>query len=105
MKTTRRKFIKNAAQSTAIVTVGSSLVLNSVEAWAVEKPVLQFNQIDLPYGFNALEPNIDTLTMEIHYGKWLNDHFSFVDEDSYVALRKKIGIFLTLFLLLLLWSL
>ncbi len=69
MKTTRRKFIKNAAQSTAIVTVGSSLVLNSVEAWAVEKPVLQFNQIDLPYGFNALEPNIDTLTMEIHYGK------------------------------------
>ncbi len=28
-----------------------------------------FEQIKLPYGFDALEPHIDTKTMEIHYGK------------------------------------
>ena len=28
-----------------------------------------FEQLKLPYAFNALEPNIDTATMEIHYGK------------------------------------
>jgi len=29
----------------------------------------QFEQLPLPYAFGALEPRIDTLTMEIHYGK------------------------------------
>ncbi len=28
-----------------------------------------FEQVKLPYAFDALEPNIDTRTMEIHYGK------------------------------------
>ena len=28
-----------------------------------------FKQIELAYDFNALEPNIDAKTMEIHYGK------------------------------------
>ena len=28
-----------------------------------------FKQIELKYDFNALEPHIDTLTMETHYGK------------------------------------
>lgn len=28
-----------------------------------------FEQVKLPYAFDALEPNIDTATMEIHYGK------------------------------------
>ena len=28
-----------------------------------------FEQVKLDYDFNALEPYIDTLTMEIHYGK------------------------------------
>ncbi|MCR5486312.1 MAG: superoxide dismutase [Lachnospiraceae bacterium] len=28
-----------------------------------------FQQIELPYGFDALEPYIDTATMETHYGK------------------------------------
>jgi Fe-Mn family superoxide dismutase len=30
---------------------------------------LQLAQLPLPYAFNALEPVIDTATMEIHYGK------------------------------------
>jgi Fe-Mn family superoxide dismutase len=29
----------------------------------------EFLQVPLPYAFNALEPHIDTQTMEIHYGK------------------------------------
>lgn len=29
----------------------------------------QFEQAPLPYAFSALEPHIDTLTMEIHFGK------------------------------------
>lgn len=29
----------------------------------------QFSQKPLPYAYNALEPNIDALTMEIHYSK------------------------------------
>lgn len=69
MKTTRRKFIKNAAQSTALVTVGSSLLINTVEALALEISNFQFSQIALPYAYHALEPNIDGLTMEIHYSK------------------------------------
>jgi len=28
-----------------------------------------FNQIQLPYAYNALEPHIDALTMETHYSK------------------------------------
>ena len=30
---------------------------------------MAFTLPDLPYGFSALEPNIDTRTMEIHHGK------------------------------------
>lgn len=29
----------------------------------------KFEQVELPYAFDALEPVIDTLTMETHYGK------------------------------------
>ena len=28
-----------------------------------------FEQVKLDYSFDALEPHIDTLTMETHYGK------------------------------------
>lgn len=80
MKTTRRKFIKNAAQSTALATVGSSLLMNTVEAMAFEIPGVQFSQIALPYSFNALEPNIDALTMEIHYGKHHTAYIKNVNE-------------------------
>ncbi|MBK8500166.1 MAG: superoxide dismutase [Flavobacteriales bacterium] len=30
---------------------------------------MAFSQVPLPYAFEALEPSIDKLTMEIHYGK------------------------------------
>jgi superoxide dismutase, Fe-Mn family len=67
MKTNRRKFVKDALKATAVVTVGTS-ILKSTEAFADVVP-LQFSQIALPYPYAALEPNIDAMTMEIHYTK------------------------------------
>lgn len=67
MKTSRRKFVKDALKATAVVTVGTS-ILKSTEVFAEAAPV-QFAQIALPYAYAALEPNIDAMTMEIHYSK------------------------------------
>ncbi|MCB5231299.1 MAG: superoxide dismutase [Sphaerochaetaceae bacterium] len=43
-----------------------------------------FKQYELPYGFDALEPYIDKLTMETHYGK----HHSGYTNNFNVALEK-----------------
>ena len=48
----------------------SASLLSSAVAMA------QFNQAPLPYASNALEPAIDTQTMDIHYGK---HHKAYVD--------------------------
>lgn len=69
MSTTRRKFIKDSVRASAAVAVGTSFILTESTARAPATAILQFAQIPLPYSFNALEPNIDALTMEIHYGK------------------------------------
>ena len=37
--------------------------------WSMHKGGLMFEQVKLDYAFDALEPHIDTLTMETHYGK------------------------------------
>ncbi len=60
----RRKFMK----MTAVTAVGSSLLMNSDFATAADGG-LKFAQIPLPYAYGALEPNIDAMTMEIHYTK------------------------------------
>ena len=44
-----------------------ALVRAGKASWAL--PGLTFDQVPLPYGYDALEPYIDRLTMEIHYGK------------------------------------
>ena len=67
MKTTRRKFVKDVLKATAVVSVGTSII-KSTDAFAVDS-ALQFSQIALPYTYAALEPNIDAMTMEIHYSK------------------------------------
>jgi Fe-Mn family superoxide dismutase len=42
----------------------------SVDSVQTEKSAkIQFAQIALPYAYNALEPNIDSMTMDIHYNK------------------------------------
>lgn len=82
MKTSRRKFIQNTLKATVITTIGSPVILHTADAIASSpndittpaseiKPIapLQFSQIALPYAYSALEPSIDTMTMDIHYNK------------------------------------
>jgi Fe-Mn family superoxide dismutase len=66
----RRKFIKKSvvtslAVATPFIMKGNSLL--SLET--ISNSAFQFSQIQLPYANNALEPYIDSMTMEIHYGK------------------------------------
>lgn len=87
MKTSRRKFIQSTLKATVATTLGSSFI---VSANAGNRPgsimdndvtgALQFSQVALPYAFNALEPNIDTLTMDIHYNKHHTAYIKNVNE-------------------------
>ena len=62
----RRKFIKQSIA--AGIAVGSATILpESIQANFLQ--TTPFSQTPLPYAFNALEPHIDALTMEIHYTK------------------------------------
>jgi Fe-Mn family superoxide dismutase len=74
MKTSRRKFIESSLKATVITSIGSTVAFDGI-ARAVESvhqpeaAALQFSQVALPYAYNALEPNIDATTMDIHYNK------------------------------------
>src|SRR5688572_11174151 len=72
MKTTRRKFIGDSLKATLATAVGSSLIVEAACAASAQGNQLnafQFIQLPLPYAKEALEPNIDTMTMDIHYSK------------------------------------
>jgi len=72
MKTSRRNFIESSLKSAVLATIGTPLVIKSASAYTSEHThttALQFSQVKLPYAYNALEPNIDATTMEIHYSK------------------------------------
>ncbi len=64
----RQDFLKTIAGSAFLASS-----LNGTAAVPAAVPVKEeaypFSQKPLPYKFEALEPNIDKLTMEIHYGK------------------------------------
>lgn len=47
-----------------------------VYLWALKKSFMPFSLPVLPYAHDALEPHIDTLTMQIHHGK---HHQAYVD--------------------------
>lgn len=75
---TRRNFIKNTLTASLAVAIGTPVLLSAGDASAAvvtEDPkntaaaLLKFAQLPLKYSYNALEPNIDALTMEIHYTK------------------------------------
>lgn len=74
-KSTRRNFIGQSAIAgigtlMAIPTVGTLLESCSVTKSATSSSIKTgFDQQPLPYAYNALEPWIDTLTMDIHYNK------------------------------------
>jgi len=66
----RRKFIVASAK-TGMALSAASLVSNNIFAGAgyPPAPFTSFDQTPLSYAYNALEPVIDALTMEIHYSK------------------------------------
>ena len=80
MTNSRRDFLKKSTIISAGTIFGSTLFANNslAKPAAVNAEISHFkkrkldtpyNLADLPYGFDALEPNIDKQTMEIHFGK------------------------------------
>lgn len=70
-KTTRRKFLLSSATLTAGSLMAASSI-NQLMAGGKSTTALNaisFEQQPLIYAYNALEPSIDALTMEIHYSK------------------------------------
>jgi Fe-Mn family superoxide dismutase len=61
----RRKFIGNTIKAGVLV----SAVGLDYTALANENQTTLFKQTPLAYSYNALEPHIDAMTMEIHYSK------------------------------------
>lgn len=72
----RRNFIANSARAGLAITVGAGM-LNSLTSCSNTRKSTGgnsggntgFTQTPLPYAYSALEPVIDTMTMEIHYSK------------------------------------
>lgn len=62
----RREFVKDSLKATAVVALGTGM-LDTLAAQAA--PAVVFSQVALPYAYNALEPYIDAMTMEIHYSR------------------------------------
>lgn len=83
-KIPRRDFLKAAG-----MTVAGSIVLGKSGAlFAHDNPdSAPFTLPALPYAFNALEPHIDALTMEIHHGK---HHKAYVDNLNKALTDNKI---------------
>lgn len=83
----RRNFISNTVKAGLAVTILPSFV--GKEKAMVWEP--SFKQEPLPYDYKALEPNIDALTMEIHYTKHAAAYAKNLNE-AYKAEYKKAGL-------------
>lgn len=62
----RRNFVKQSMTASVALTAP---LISHANFFTNEVAPLQFAQVPLPYSSQALEPYIDGLTMEIHYGK------------------------------------
>lgn len=78
----RRDFIKKTA-ALALGTIAATAVVNKtlaatdfIERETIIDDAVKFNLPKLPYEYDALEPHIDKMTMEIHHGK---HHQAYVD--------------------------
>jgi Fe-Mn family superoxide dismutase len=69
----RKDFIKSAF-GTALALTGADALARIIQPEASAPAA--FTLPPLPYGFDALEPHIDKLTMEIHHGR---HHKAYVD--------------------------
>lgn len=67
--TGRRKFIKQSVQASLALSIASPVLAAAHHLGSDDQNGYQFSQVSLPYGYAALEPWIDALTMEIHYSK------------------------------------
>lgn len=65
----RRRFVNDVARSGAALAIASSLPGKIFGAGNAPLLKTGFDQEPLPYAYNALEPVIDAMTMEIHYTK------------------------------------
>jgi len=71
----RRDFIKKSALLTVAGLAGSSILSNVADASTMNAENIletaegKFSLPPLPYGYDALEPHIDKMTMEIHHTK------------------------------------
>src|SRR6478609_1394954 len=75
----RRKFVESSIKVTAAASLLAPFTLKATPD-ELTAPYL-FTQIPLPYAFNALEPNIDAMTMEIHYTKHHAAYIKNVNEE------------------------
>jgi Fe-Mn family superoxide dismutase len=62
----RRQFIKQTGK--ASIAMASMPLMHTLGVLQINQEI-NFQQIPLPYAFNALEPFIDAMTMEIHHTK------------------------------------
>ncbi len=71
----RRRFINQSAKTTVAVSLAGMISGDLIAGCTPAKvlgsntSLIGFDQTPLPYSYNALEPVIDALTMEIHYSK------------------------------------
>jgi len=78
---TRRNFLKNTAQLGLTLALTSAVFGNHAYAQTASATnALPFTQVALPYTYSALEPNIDALTMEIHYTRHHTAYIKAVNE-------------------------
>lgn len=102
-KINRREFVNHSLKGGVATLAAASLTLNPETIFANLPAPLQFAQVQLPYSHNALEPYIDAMTMEIHYGKHhaayiknVNDaigteNISFTSENDFFANVSKLS--------------
>ncbi len=79
----RRKFIAATAK-TGIAVTAANMVAGNLMASLTHTSSLytSFDQTPLPYAYNALEPVIDAMTMEIHYSKHASAYAKNVKEAA-----------------------
>jgi len=75
-KNSRRDFIKKSAALSVAGAVASILPNSLMSATNLFDSAEKFTLPPLPYSYDALEPHIDKITMEIHYTKHHNAYVS-----------------------------
>lgn len=82
----RRKFIGTTLKASAIA---SAVGFDFSKVMAAEQQSVLFKQTPLAYTFNALEPFIDAMTMEIHYTKHASAYTKNLNDAAAVELNGK----------------